>query len=606
MFFLTRRILEDGTLYEKIQRAVILFSLLPIIVMLVILLPTLFVQKKIEMERDASNYLNKSFNDLVHDLSTLELVARSIASDSAFFAEVSRAVTDRNVNEYEKIQFRSQTLSSLKIIMSISGVQAARLHIEYPELREYSPYLYRMDRAENSLWYGEKDSLDVGGKWFFDVTDKQAQKIYSGYVIGDDMASFVIPFKITTELKGVFEVMLPIDRLVPQIYGESGNVDAMLMDANGGLYGVDRVENASITLQKIEEIIGTDRIEGYNSGGVEIFYTWINGKLEMLSLIRHSGNGIYLISITPVMRQYAFVIMEMLVILGSFYLIIRILLWVINLIVKRMLNDLNVFVDHVKKVADGNLDVRIPQLKQMESSIIAEEYNKMLDNLQKMTNESIQRGVILRDVQIKALEKQIDSHFLYNVLDSIKMMAETREVHDVADALLALGKMFRYNLQFHSKNVVLDEEITYLKSYIRLMNLRLDYEINVYVQIDSGLNNIKVPKMILQPVAENAIVHGLYGNETDTSIYLKISREEEIVAIEMTDMGKGISEERLGMIRVRIDGEDGEEGTGHIGLCNIHKRLRLIYGEGCGVKIYSKEGCYTKTVLLLKEDNAGI
>ena len=601
MFFLTRRIFEEGTLYEKIRRAVILFSLLPIIVMIVILLPTLFIQKKTEMEREASAYLNKSFNDFVHDLNTLELVAQSIVSDSGFFAEVSRMVTDRNVNEYEKIQFRSQTLSSLKIIMSISGVQAARLHIDYPELREYPPYLYRMERAESSSWYEEKDNLDVGGKWFFDVTDKQVQKTYSGYVIGDDMASFVLPFKITTNLKGVFEVMIPIDRLIPQIYGESGNGDVILVDINGGMYGVDREENASITMEEVDRIVGADRTEDYKFGGVETFYAWIDGKPEMMSLIRHSGNGMYLISVTPVMRQYAFLVMEMMVILGCFYLIIRVLLWVINLIVKRMLNDLNVFVEHVKKVADGNLDVRIPQLKQVESGMIAEEYNKMLDNLQKMTQESIQREIILRDVQLKALEKQIDSHFLYNVLDSIKMMAEVREVYDVADALLALGKMFRYNLQFHSKSVELSEEITYLKSYVRLMNLRLDYEINVYVQADDGINNIKVPKMILQPVAENAIVHGLYGNETDTSIYLKISKDDEIVAIEMTDMGRGISEKALEVVRTRIESENGEEGAGHIGLCNIHKRLKLIYGEDCGVRIYSKEGCYTKTVLLLRE-----
>lgn len=605
MKFLAAKKIENDTLYQKIRRAVMFFSLLPTMALLLLLLPALFVQKKVDLEREADNSLTQDFDDFVSALADIEQEARLIASDSRFFAEVTRVVTDNNVSEYERILFRSQTLPVLQRAMSINGARAARLHIEYPLQREYPPYLYRMDRAENSLWYPERDSIDVSGKWFFDVAGGMEEEVYSGYVTGNNMASFVLPFKLTADIRGALEVMVPISVLVPDIDDEAGQEDLLLIDSSGKQFGVNREENKAVTLETLARITGVDSMEEYLSEGIETSYAWLDGRLIMLSLIRHFGNGVFLVRCQPVMKQYLSILLEMLAVIGISYCIIRILLWSINRIVKRMLTDMDILLEYVKSVSAGKLELRIPRLKQVESRTIAEEYNKMLDNLEKMTQESIERETILKDVQLKALEKQIDSHFLYNVLDSIKMMAEVREIYDVADALLALGRMFRYNLSLHTKNVELEEEIAYLESYIRLMNLRMDYEIKVYVQMeDQLLKKRLVPKMILQPLAENSIAHGLYGIEMDTTIYLKLSREDGKIRIEMTDMGKGMDEEKLKAVRAKIEGGSGEEGVGQIGLYNIHRRLRLIYGEGCGVQIYSREGCYTKTILLLKEGGA--
>ena len=593
---------EDETLYQKIRRAAMFFSLIPTVAILLILLPALFIQKKVVLEQEADSSLTQEFDDFVAALADIEQETRLIYSDSSFFAEVTRVVTDNNVSESERIQFRSQTLSVLQRVMSVNGAQAARLHVEYPLPREYFPYLYRMDRAENSLWYPERDRIGVGGKWFFDVANGRAEAAYSGYVAGANMASFVLPFKLTADIRGVLEVMVPVSTLLPDIQDETGKADLFLIDSRGKQYGVGREESREVTLETLARITGVPSMDEYLSDGIETRYAWLNGRLVMLSLIRHSGNGVFLVRCQPVMEQYLTILLEMLLVVGIFTCIIRVLLWSINRIVRRMLGDLDVLVEYVKNVSAGQLQLRIPRLKQVESRTIAEEYNKMLDSLEKMTRESIERETILKDVQLKALEKQIDSHFLYNVLDSIKMMAEVREVYDVADALLALGRMFRYNLSLHAKNVELEEEISYLESYVRLMNLRMDHEIKIYVQLeDESLKKSMVPKMILQPIAENSIAHGLYGIEMDTTIYLKVSREEEKLRIEMTDMGRGMEEEKLEGVRKKIEYGGGEEGAGHIGLYNIHRRLRLIYGEGCGVQIYAKEGCYTKTVLLLKE-----
>ena len=180
MRFLSLKNFENDTLYQKIRRAVMFFSLLPTVVLLLILLPALFVQKKEELEREADSSLMQDFDDFVATLADIEQEARLIASDSRFFAEVTRVVTDNNVSEYERILFRSQTLPVLQRAMSINGVRAARMHLEYPLRREYPPYLYRMDRAENSLWYSERNRVSVSGNWFFDVSGSTKEEVYSG------------------------------------------------------------------------------------------------------------------------------------------------------------------------------------------------------------------------------------------------------------------------------------------------------------------------------------------------------------------------------------------------------------------------------------------
>ena len=207
---------------------------------------------------------------------------------------------------------------------------------------------------------------------------------------------------------------------------------------------------------------------------------------------------------------------------------------------------------------------------------------------------------MVKEAQLRSLEKQINSHFLYNVLDSIKMMAEVKGIYNVSDALLALARMFRYNLRIDSHSVTLQEEISYLESYLKLCNIRYDYYINLSENVEDPARNLKVPKVLLQPIAENSISYGLDELAEDTTIYLKAYIKDDCAFIEMTDMGKGMDEEKLEKVREVIrSGGGGNNSTNGIGLHNIHERIRLMYGEEYGVEIFSRENCYTKVVMTI-------
>ena len=142
----------------------------------------------------------------------------------------------------------------------------------------------------------------------------------------------------------------------------------------------------------------------------------------------------------------------------------------------------------------------------------------------------------------------------------------------------------------------MEEEIEYIKNYLALINLRFDYEIYLSLNMPPLIMHQEIPKMSLQPIIENAICHGIEELAEDTSIYMKGYTQGTDCMIEITDAGKGMTEEEVEKLRKKIAGEietSGGSGNG-IGLKNVQDRIYISFGEGYGIGIDSKIGCYTK------------
>jgi two-component system sensor histidine kinase YesM len=227
---------------------------------------------------------------------------------------------------------------------------------------------------------------------------------------------------------------------------------------------------------------------------------------------------------------------------------------------------------------------------------LAHQVNRMLDNIQNLMNENIQREVLVKDSQLRALQNQINAHFIYNVLESIKMMAEMQEEYDISDAITSLGKLLRYSMRWTSKTVLVSEELEYIKDYMALINLRFDYEIYLSLNVPEEVMKQSIPKMSLQPIIENAIIHGVEELADDTTIYVKGIPEGESCTIEITDNGRGMNDEELEVLRKKISGEIETKGgsSNGIGLKNVQDRIHMEFGEQYGIEVAAMEGCYTK------------
>lgn len=587
------------TLYQKIRQVIWLFAVVFLLLFLTLLVPAVYREQQKELREEAVGHLQATFERMDEQMNLIELLAQSVRSNTWLTSEISQAIWEDGFSEYEKYGFKTQTLSILNVFSRVAQIRAVRIHVDSPDIREYPPYLYRMDRAEDSLWYAERNDLPLNGRWYLDVTDGQREEAYSGYFRGDDMASYVLPMKINSSVSAVFEIVLPMTELIPELYDDLPEEDFFLMDSEGVIHGFS-TDTLFWKENLKEKIFGLLEREKSEEGRLLDRMLWSGIHPVTLVAKECVGSDMTLGSMVSGDRYMKQLAVEMGGILVASFVISCMILHAVNRIVRRMLTDFAIFRHCVRQVREGDMDTVIPTLRQIEVNEIAVEYNQMLSSVKRLTEEAISREVMVKDAQLRSLEKQIDAHFLYNVLDSIKMMAEVEGNYGIADALLALGAMFRYNLQAGQHEVALKEEIAYLESYLKLCNLRYDYYINLSEKIDPSVRELKVPKMILQPIVENSIIYGLDELAEDTAIYLKAYVKGDTACIELTDMGKGMDEETLAQVREEIcNGKRDQNRHGGIGLHNIHKRIQLMYGSGYGVDIYSMKGCYTKVVLTI-------
>ena len=277
-------------------------------------------------------------------------------------------------------------------------------------------------------------------------------------------------------------------------------------------------------------------------------------------------------------------------------LVIAILVVCINSVVKGVLKRFYEILHSIREVQKGDLNVVIENCGSDEMGELGNQINKMLSSIKQLTYDNFKHELLVKNTQIRALQNQINAHFIYNVLESIKMMAEIEEKYNISDAITTLGKLLRYSMKWSSNLVTVMDEMEYVRNYMTLINLRFDYEIYLSVNIPPEILTQKIPKMSLQPIVENAIYHGIEQMAEDTNIYIKGFVEKEDCIIEITDAGKGMSEEEVDRLLKKISGEietSGGSGNG-IGLKNVQDRIKMNFGDKYGIEIASKLECFTK------------
>jgi Putative regulator of cell autolysis len=239
-----------------------------------------------------------------------------------------------------------------------------------------------------------------------------------------------------------------------------------------------------------------------------------------------------------------------------------------------------------------------------EIGALCNEYNNMINELNYHIKHEYQNKLIVLDSQMKSLEAQINSHFLYNTLESINSIAEIEEVDSIATMSLALGNMFRYSIKTKSELVTIADELNHVNDYISIQRIRFDNRFELITDIPDEMRSLRVLKLILQPVVENALYHGLQHCNYGHTIELKGYTKGSIIYLEVLDDGVGIPEDRLQVLNVSLNQQPhfkelGQRDKQSIGLKNIHSRIELYYGKGYGLSVESKENTGTKVRIRL-------
>ena len=225
-------------------------------------------------------------------------------------------------------------------------------------------------------------------------------------------------------------------------------------------------------------------------------------------------------------------------------------------------------------------------------------YNSMVETLNKAVKQDYQDKLILLDAQMKSLEARINSHFLFNTLEAINSMAELDDNEPIATMSQALGNMFRYTLKTQSELVTVREELDHVHDYVTIQQMRFDNRFRLELAMTEDFKKLRVLKLILQPLVENSLYHGLQQCTAGDLIKISGQLQDGCLLIDVHDNGCGIDAETLEALRQSLLEEPSFTELGHrnrqsIGLKNIHSRIELYYGRGYGLTVTSEEGGWT-------------
>lgn len=231
-------------------------------------------------------------------------------------------------------------------------------------------------------------------------------------------------------------------------------------------------------------------------------------------------------------------------------------------------------------------------------------YNTMAESLNAAIKQDYHDKLVVLDAQMKSLEARINSHFLFNTLESINSMAELDDNEQIATMSLALGNMFRYTLKTQSELVTVAEELDNVQDYVSIQQIRFDYRFRLVVDMTEEFKQQRVLKLILQPLVENALYHGLKYCSCGDQITITGRAEESFLYIDVRDNGQGMEASQITSLLKTLSEEASFTELGHrnkqsIGLKNIHSRIELYYGQGYGLSITSDYGNWTNVRIKL-------
>lgn len=526
-------------------------------------------------------------------IDSVNMSTQFFLSDEGMLEVLLKTAQGQQMTTQELVEFQTSDVQDLERLVSNNPLlYVVRIFSSEDQVQEMMPILYRRDRMQRLAWADEMETQGSDGGWHFGYTDQVFSSLISNQ--GEALAGYITPVMDYEEgCLGYIEAAVTMRDLIPGLY-ETGEQEWGVFFAQDGqtFYGDNRVNAEGEPEEELYEWLQT-RWEQPDKEWVD--YVRL-GKRNLIVTSQKNGElGGILVGVKDITGEIQAVYHERSVFIGVMLVLLTGVVFIVNMIVQHMLRQFYAILRSMRKVESGNLSVRITRLSNDEMGELGVQLNRMLDRIQEIMQENIDREVLVKNSEIRALQNQINAHFIYNVLESIKMMAEIDEEYAISDAITSLGRLLRYSMKWHSKNVALQDELEYIRNYMALINLRNDYAIQLSLKIPEELYTQEIPKMSLQPVVENSILHGIDPLGEDNTIYIKAWAEENDCVIEISDAGQGMTDEELKLITDRLHGRvEPSGGKGGIGLKNVQDRIVLGFGKKYGLTVYSKKGCYTK------------
>ena len=319
--------------------------------------------------------------------------------------------------------------------------------------------------------------------------------------------------------------------------------------------------------------------------------------------LNHRSSGKYnlhILMLTPqsLMLETQNTLVRMLIVIAIIMLIVTLLLGVlISRFIYRPVENLS---NTIILIKNGDTDIRAKTDGWCEElRVMGDEFNEMLDRIQKMVEEEYEAKVLMERTQYKALQAQINPHFLYNTLDTMSGIAVSQECTLVSGLCQSLSAIFRYSLDISETQSTLQQEMAHVRNYLYVMDVRNGNSVKYTYQIDSDTLQDNIPRITLQPIVENALQHGLRRTRRkDKELIIRARHESGELVITVEDNGVGMNADAMNEQLEKADMGRIEMGRS-IGVLNVNARIKSVYGREYGIHFESEEGKGTRAVILL-------
>lgn len=260
------------------------------------------------------------------------------------------------------------------------------------------------------------------------------------------------------------------------------------------------------------------------------------------------------------------------------------------------------------QVGEGDFDIRAATGASDEIGQLTMSFDKMVERTKQLIENVYQSEIYQKEAELNALQAQINPHFLYNTLQTIDMMAEEEEADEISDACQALSKIFRYSINRGQEFVHVQDELVHIENYMLIQKLRFGNKLDVRYDIQEDCRELYIVKLLIQPMVENAVVHGMENVLDRCLVTIRVYRDRDCLYAEVEDNGTGIGTEQLDHLNEKL-AQSGEQKMVHevdyvkshrsIGLENTNARIKLYFGQEYGITITSEEGTGTKVRIRL-------
>lgn len=398
------------------------------------------------------------------------------------------------------------------------------------------PYVYIVRKLHDRSSWNPIGTLVLG------ISENEIRKMYSGYV---------------SETSSVF------------IIDEDNNIISSVDNLNLAI-------EPAITKDYLHQHSGSFK---HNIGGQNLLVNYYTINATRWKVFSFSDLNFLLSAFDSINNRFISLII--------LYLIVAILIALISL--RKFTQSINLLYHNMEKVKGGDLNVNVSVISNDEIGDLSQQFNLMIKNIKQLMNTLVNEQKAKREAELLALQTQINPHFLYNTFASIRYLIYTENKEDADAIILSFIRLMKNILSDTKEFITIEKEITLLKDYIYIQKLALSNEVEVNINIEEKIKDTKMIKLLLQPIVENAFLHGLKPKKAKGHLVINGYEVDGIIIFEIIDNGVGFNVENLHDIK--------DKNSTRIGLKNINDRIILTYGKEYGVNIDSSPQKGTTVVL---------